>query len=156
MVGWHCHAWSGQHVHSSTLFSLLSFHCICHIHFAALKIHFQISTIIRMFSLMSAYANSSTSQGSTAFFIMATICLFGTTDNYNMEQTKHLHIEFLKKAYDVTNQKDEYPQMTTWVRCCEKVQAHTACVKWQQHNPTCSQTSTPIEHLNAPCFLKLT
>ena len=43
------------------------------------------------------------------------ICLFGTTDNYNTEQTKQLHIDFMKDAYCATNHKDKYDQMTTWL-----------------------------------------
>ncbi|KAH9003605.1 hypothetical protein EDB83DRAFT_2509552 [Lactarius deliciosus] len=43
------------------------------------------------------------------------IALFGTTDNYNTEQTEWLHIDFTKDTYRATNHKDEYPQMTTWL-----------------------------------------
>jgi len=43
------------------------------------------------------------------------ICLFSTTDNYNTEQSKHLHIDLAKKAFCTTNRKDEYAQMTTWL-----------------------------------------
>lgn len=41
--------------------------------------------------------------------------LYGTTNNYSTEFTKHLHIDFAKDAYHTTNQKDEYPQMTMWL-----------------------------------------
>lgn len=84
------------------------------------------------------------------------ICLFGTTDNYNTEQTERFHVDCVKKAYGATNRKDEYPQMATWIRRREKVQAHTGYIKWRQHDLTCPQTSTPIEHLDAPRFLKMT
>ncbi|KAH9170412.1 hypothetical protein EDB89DRAFT_1853464 [Lactarius sanguifluus] len=61
------------------------------------------------------------------------IALFGTTDNYNTEQTERLHIDFTKDAYRATNHKDEYPQMTTWLERREKVLQHTAFIKrWQQ------------------------
>jgi len=50
------------------------------------------------------------------------IHLFGTTDNYNTEQTKRLHIDFTKDAYCTTNHKDEYHQMTTWLEQHEKLQ----------------------------------
>ena len=40
------------------------------------------------------------------------ITLFRTADNYNTEQTEQLHINFAKYAYQATNWKDEYPQMT--------------------------------------------
>ena len=60
------------------------------------------------------------------------IRLFGTTDGYNTEQTERLHIDTTKDAYDATNRKDEYPQMTTWVERREKVQDHSAFIKWRQ------------------------
>ena len=43
------------------------------------------------------------------------IQLFGTTDNYNTEQSEQLHIDFAKDAYRATNCKDEYSQMTVWL-----------------------------------------
>ncbi|KAF8269647.1 hypothetical protein EI94DRAFT_1897314, partial [Lactarius quietus] len=43
------------------------------------------------------------------------ICLFGTTDNYNTEQTEHLHIDYMKHAFAATNKKDVKSQMTTCV-----------------------------------------
>ncbi|KAH9056273.1 hypothetical protein EDB87DRAFT_1545019, partial [Lactarius vividus] len=49
------------------------------------------------------------------------IALFGTTDNYNTEQTERLHIDFTKDAYHATNHKDEYPQMTLWLERREKL-----------------------------------
>ena len=52
----------------------------------------------------------------------SSIRLFGTTDNYNTEQTERLHIDFAKDAYRVTNHKDEYSQMTRWLERREKIQ----------------------------------
>ncbi|KAH9012017.1 hypothetical protein EDB84DRAFT_1590615 [Lactarius hengduanensis] len=69
------------------------------------------------------------------------IALFGTTDNYNTEQTERLHIDFTKDAYRATNHKDEYPQMTTWLEHCEKVLKHAAFIKWQQQQPEADQQS---------------
>ena len=60
------------------------------------------------------------------------ITLFGTTDNYNTEQTEHLHIDLAKDAYRATNRKNEYPQMTTWLERRKKVQQHLAVIKWRQ------------------------
>ena len=40
---------------------------------------------------------------------------YGTADNYNTEYTERLHIPFAKDAYNATNSKDEYPQMTQWI-----------------------------------------
>ena len=62
------------------------------------------------------------------------IRLFGTTDNYNTEQTERLHIDLTKDAYRTTNHKDEYSQMTTWLERHEKVQDHYSFVKWRQRS----------------------
>ena len=62
----------------------------------------------------------------------ASITLFGTTDNYNTEQTERLHIDFTKDAYRASNRKDEYPQMTAWLERREKVQQHSLFVAWRQ------------------------
>jgi len=45
------------------------------------------------------------------------IRLFGTTDNYNTEQSEHLHINLAKNAYCATNHKDKYSQITMWLEC---------------------------------------
>ena len=60
------------------------------------------------------------------------IILFGTTDNYNTEQTERLHIDFTKDTYRATNHRDVYNQMTTWLERHEKLQRHAAFIKWQQ------------------------
>ena len=62
----------------------------------------------------------------------SSILLFGTTDNYNTEQTERLHIDFTKDAYRSTNRKNEFMQMTTWVERRERVQQHEAHVARQQ------------------------
>ena len=54
------------------------------------------------------------------------IHLFGTTDNYNTEQTERLHIDIIKDTYEATNHKDEYIQMATWQERREKIQVHYA------------------------------
>ncbi|KAF8270612.1 hypothetical protein EI94DRAFT_1698703 [Lactarius quietus] len=71
------------------------------------------------------------------------ICLFGTTDNYNMEQTEQLHIELMKYAFRATNHKDIPRQMVVWVECCKKVQDHTAFIKWWQEQVDAS-SALPI------------
>jgi hypothetical protein len=43
------------------------------------------------------------------------ITLFDTTDNYNTEYTKWLHIDLAKNVYRATNHRDKYPQMTLWL-----------------------------------------
>ena len=60
------------------------------------------------------------------------ILLFGTTDNYNTEQTERLHIDLTKDAYRATNRKDEYAQMTTWLERREKLYHHTAFIEREQ------------------------
>ena len=62
------------------------------------------------------------------FHYQSSITLFGTTDNYNTEQSEHLHINFAKDAYHATNHKNEYPQMTRWLERREKVQQHAAII----------------------------
>jgi hypothetical protein len=65
----------------------------------------------------------------------SSITLFGTTDNYNTEQTERMHINFAKNTYRATNHKDEYLQMTTWLEHCKKIQQHAAFIKRQQDQP---------------------
>jgi hypothetical protein len=62
----------------------------------------------------------------------SSIRLFGTTDNYNTEQTEHLHINFAKDAYRATNHKDIFSQMTTWLQRHEKIQVHTMIINRRQ------------------------
>ena len=64
------------------------------------------------------------------------ITLFGSTDNYNTEQSERLHIDFTKKAYRATNFKDECKQMTTWLERQETIHQHTAFIDWcrDQHS----------------------
>jgi hypothetical protein len=58
----------------------------------------------------------------------SSICLFGTTDNYNTEQAERLHIDLAKDAYHATNHKGAFAQMTTWLEQREKVQQHLATI----------------------------
>ncbi|KAH9018751.1 hypothetical protein EDB85DRAFT_2154249 [Lactarius pseudohatsudake] len=71
----------------------------------------------------------------------SSIALFGTTNNYNTEQSERLHIDFTKDAYRATNRKDEYTQMTTWLERREKIRMHAAFIEWQQQR---YPTSSPI------------
>jgi hypothetical protein len=61
----------------------------------------------------------------------SSITLYGTTDNYNTEQSERLHIDFAKDAYRATNRKDEYPQMTKWLERSEKIKCHAAYIQSQ-------------------------
>ncbi|KAH9173192.1 hypothetical protein EDB89DRAFT_2113987 [Lactarius sanguifluus] len=75
----------------------------------------------------------------------SSITLFGSTDNYNTEQTERLHIDFTKDAYRATNRKDEYPQMTAWLERREKIQQHAKFIAWRQRAPhDNTQHSEPI------------
>ena len=80
---------------------------------------------------------------------VSSIRLFGTTDNYNTEQTERLHIDFAKNAYQATNHKDIYSQMTTWLQRREKILLHTMHVNWRQRE----DQGEPETHriLEAPC-----
>jgi hypothetical protein len=86
----------------------------------------------------------------------SSIILFGTTDNYNTEQMERLHIDMVTKAYEATNRKDEYYQMSTYLQRCEKVRRHAAYMKWRQRcHQARPRTSTPDERLHCPRFLKM-
>lgn len=77
----------------------------------------------------------------------SSIMLFGTTDNYNTEQSERLHIDFAKDAYRATNRKDEYPQMTAWLERREKIQNHVAYVRLRQES---NQTRNDIRPTGPP------
>jgi len=74
----------------------------------------------------------------------SSIRLFGTTDNYNTEQSERLHIDFAKNAYRASNHKDEYPQMTTWLERREKVEQHALAIERKLH--ASHHHNTPGEH----------
>jgi len=80
----------------------------------------------------------------------SSIVLFGTTDNYNTEQTERLHIDFTKDAYRATNHKDEYNQMTTWLERREKLQQHATSIKWRQQQQHLPATTLPQRPLGMP------
>ena len=54
----------------------------------------------------------------------------GTADNFNTEYTERLHIDLAKEAYEATNAKDEFPQMTLWLERREKILRHDRYVNW--------------------------
>ena len=56
---------------------------------------------------------------------------YGATDNYNTEYTERLHIDLAKDAYNSTNHKDEFTQMTLWLERKEKVIRHAAFIEWR-------------------------
>lgn len=75
------------------------------------------------------------------------IKLFGTTDNYNTETTERLHIDFAKDAYQATNHKDEFSQMTKQ----EKIMIHANYISWRQMQIS-SQTTQPSPSLPRPTW----
>ncbi|KIO16582.1 hypothetical protein M407DRAFT_85849 [Tulasnella calospora MUT 4182] len=56
---------------------------------------------------------------------------FGTTDNYNTENTERLHIDMAKDAYRATNRKDILPQMVLWLERKEKIFAFSSYIEWR-------------------------
>ena len=91
----------------------------------------------------------------------SSIALFGSTDNYNTEQSERLHIDFAKDAYRATNRKDEYPQMTLWLERREKMQQRAAVIRGRlqathDHNTPRVFPETPIGPPGpGPCCLKM-
>jgi hypothetical protein len=76
---------------------------------------------------------------------------FGTADNYNMKQSKHLHIDLAKDAYHTTNYKDKYFQMTVWLERQEKIEQHADFVVWRQHTNWCISLSQT--QIGPPCLV---
>jgi hypothetical protein len=78
----------------------------------------------------------------------SSIQLFGTTDNYNTEQTERLHIDLTKDAYHATNCKNEYAQMTKWLERQEKVLQQVTFITQGQDG---HQLSSPTwNHIGPP------
>jgi hypothetical protein len=75
---------------------------------------------------------------------VSSIRQFGTTDNYNTEQSERLHIDMAKDAYRATNHKDEYSQMTIWLERREKVEEHVAFINWRRQGNSRPLSRTPI------------
>lgn len=72
--------------------------------------------------------------------------MFGTTDNFNIEYTEWLHIDYAKDAYAATNHKDEFSQMTLWLEQKDKILDHDQYIVWQLSGcpkPPCIQWTPP-------------
>ena len=78
---------------------------------------------------------------------------FGTTDNYNTEHTERLHIPYAKDAYEASNHKDEYSQMTVWVEQKEKVLKHEAYISWYLAG---RPSTTSVIEFEVPPTVKMT
>ncbi|KAH8976939.1 hypothetical protein EDB86DRAFT_3068209 [Lactarius hatsudake] len=76
------------------------------------------------------------------------ITLFGSTDNYNTEQSERLHIDFTKNAYRATNFKDEYKQMTTWLERQEAMHQHNGLIKSQKAHYSTLPSGVTFENLS--------
>lgn len=50
------------------------------------------------------------------------IKMYGTTDNYNMEAFKQLHIDLAKEGWRALNTRNAIPQMTKWLDRQEKIE----------------------------------
>lgn len=75
---------------------------------------------------------------------------FGTTNNYNTENTEHWHIDFAKDAYRATNHKDKYAQMMLWLLRKEKVLIHQVCIDRQLSVSLTTASTASIVPLNDP------
>ncbi|KAI9430721.1 hypothetical protein H4582DRAFT_2063461 [Lactarius indigo] len=82
---------------------------------------------------------------------------FGSTDNYNTEYSERLHIDVAKNAYRMTNFKDEYKQMTTWLECQEAMHQHTAFIEWCKcgHSALSTRLVYPCLNLRLHPFLMM-
>ncbi|KAJ7736986.1 hypothetical protein DFH07DRAFT_753191 [Mycena maculata] len=72
------------------------------------------------------------------------ITFFGTTDNYNTEYTERLHIDLAKDVYRSTNFKDEFPQMTLWLKRKEKIFRHEKYIQWRLDGSPAPPTVAPL------------
>jgi len=85
----------------------------------------------------------------------SSIQLFGTTDNYNTEQSERLHIDLAKNAYRATNHKDEFRQMTKWLERRERIQQLSAFIDGVQSH---GELQSPYQKAMGPahaCALTL-
>ncbi|KAI0054615.1 hypothetical protein BV25DRAFT_1816824 [Artomyces pyxidatus] len=69
--------------------------------------------------------------------------LFGTADNFNTSYSERLHIDFTKDAYRASNRKDEYPQMTLWLRRREQMHIHRLFIQWRLDGQPAPALSPP-------------
>jgi hypothetical protein len=66
-----------------------------------------------------------------AIHYLTLIKWLGTTDNFDTQYTERLHIDFAKDAYEATNHKDEFAQMTLWLERKEKIIKHASFIEWR-------------------------
>ena len=76
------------------------------------------------------------------------IKLYGTTDNVNTQYTERLHIDIAKDAYEATNGKDEFVQMTLWLERKEKIFRQAQYISWRlRGSPRATATRDAVERL---------
>ncbi|KAH8101598.1 hypothetical protein BXZ70DRAFT_891549 [Cristinia sonorae] len=80
----------------------------------------------------------------------------GSPDNFNTEYTERLHIDLAKDAYEATNGKDEFPQMTLWLERHEKLVRHERYVSWCLAGRPPLQSLTHLAHKPPPDRVKMT
>jgi hypothetical protein len=89
---------------------------------------------------------------------------FGTTDGYNTETNKRLHIDYAKDAFEATNKHDFIEQMNTWLTRGEKLLRLHQCIAWRATqaltplpawSPAPSPSSGSLADLTAPRPLPL-
>ncbi|KIK17766.1 hypothetical protein PISMIDRAFT_110808, partial [Pisolithus microcarpus 441] len=86
----------------------------------------------------------------------------GSLDSLNTETSEWLHIDFAKKAYTASNQRDYSIQMTRWLQCQEAVIWFSSFLTWHNGNnhlvlhpaDDCSrsdESKAPPIHFTEPC-----
>ncbi|KAI6040960.1 hypothetical protein EDC04DRAFT_2879042 [Pisolithus marmoratus] len=65
---------------------------------------------------------------------METIKSLGSLNGLNMETLEWLHINFAKKAYSASNQRDYLVQMTRWLQCQEAIFWFSSYLTWHNGN----------------------
>ncbi|KAI6130080.1 hypothetical protein EV401DRAFT_2054378 [Pisolithus croceorrhizus] len=78
-----------------------------------------------------------------------TIRSLGSLDGLNTETLEWLHINFAKKAYTASNQRDYSIQMTRWLQCQEAVIWFSLFLTWHNGN------NHPVPHPADDCRILL-
>ncbi|KIK56781.1 hypothetical protein GYMLUDRAFT_173865 [Collybiopsis luxurians FD-317 M1] len=81
------------------------------------------------------------------------IWLCGTTDNYNMEMFKHLHIDFSKEGWQVSNKRDHFPQMVTLLSRKEKIESFIFFMQWTSDTTLGSEPEDVAVEVDDPAIV---
>ena len=79
-----------------------------------------------------------------------TIKNLGSLDGLNTENSERLHIDYAKKAYAASSQKDYTIQMTKWLQRQEAVIWFTAYLAWRHGNPSSDPSTDSDSDEGAP------